>query len=53
MLRTMPLLRSLGFRLERDSTKLPRLRRCRLKFSDGGDETYRLEQEREAGAGRG
>jgi hypothetical protein len=50
IIRTMPLLRSLGFHFGRDSTKMPRLRRCRPKPSDGGHEARRLEQEREAGA---
>jgi len=30
IIRTMPLLRSSGFHFGRDSTKMPRLRRCRL-----------------------
>jgi hypothetical protein len=50
IINTMPLLRSLGFHFGRDSTKIPRLRRCRHinELSDGGHEARRLEQERDA-----
>ena len=54
MIRTMPLLRSLGIPFGHAATKMPRLRRCRLttqSYSDGGHETHRW-QPRWPAAGR-